>query len=221
METIPKEEDKELDDSGCVQDVGPPSQQSDGELKEAELLDLSDDVLLLILKNCSPRDLKALGYTCPRLGRLIRDRTLWQRVDAREEPTGRARMRWLLAHALGSNTTELLLTGYAREAKGCLGHVDRKRKEIEDEIEMMNKKDDKEPQTPTASTSESSQAGSTDTVGSPVQMIREDPLTRLQRLYAQQLPRIDQNPFLADAYVITSTCMPNFSPIRPVVWAVR
>ncbi|CAH0404592.1 unnamed protein product [Chilo suppressalis] len=29
--------------------------------------------------------------------------------------------------------------------------------------------------------------------------------------------RIDQNPFFADAYVITSTCMPNFSPIRPVV----
>ncbi|RVE50334.1 hypothetical protein evm_005000 [Chilo suppressalis] len=28
---------------------------------------------------------------------------------------------------------------------------------------------------------------------------------------------IDQNPFFADAYVITSTCMPNFSPIRPVV----
>ncbi|CAG9790597.1 unnamed protein product [Diatraea saccharalis] len=31
--------------------------------------------------------------------------------------------------------------------------------------------------------------------------------------------RIDQNPFLGDAYVITSTRIPNFSPIRPVVWA--
>ncbi|CAH1637518.1 unnamed protein product [Spodoptera littoralis] len=30
-----------------------------------------------------------------------------------------------------------------------------------------------------------------------------------------------QNPFLADAYVITSICMPNFSPICPAVWAVR
>ncbi|RVE46371.1 hypothetical protein evm_008994 [Chilo suppressalis] len=39
--------------------------------------------------------------------------------------------------------------------------------------------------------------------------------------YLKAYNRIDQNPFLADAYVITSTCMPNFSPIHPVVWAVR
>ncbi|CAH1646515.1 unnamed protein product [Spodoptera littoralis] len=30
-----------------------------------------------------------------------------------------------------------------------------------------------------------------------------------------------QNPFLANAYVITSICMPNYSPICPAVWAVR
>ncbi|RVE47212.1 hypothetical protein evm_008180 [Chilo suppressalis] len=191
METSLKEgEDKELDDSGCVQDVCPAPKQLDDESQEAELLDLSDDVLLLILKHCSPRDLKALGYTCPRLGRLIKDRTLWQRVDARGEPTGRARLRWFLAHALGSNTTELKLTGYAREAKGCLGHVDRKRKEIEEELEMINKKDSEDPEAGTSSTSGPSQAGpATANSETPVQIIREDPLTRLQRLYAQQLPR--------------------------------
>ncbi|RVE43891.1 hypothetical protein evm_011453 [Chilo suppressalis] len=46
-------------------------------------------------------------------------------------------------------------------------------------------------------------------------------LTENDRLesFSTDMCRIDQNPFLADAYVITSTCMPNFSPIRPVVWA--
>ncbi|RVE42854.1 hypothetical protein evm_012472 [Chilo suppressalis] len=40
--------------------------------------------------------------------------------------------------------------------------------------------------------------------------------TNFQSLFYPIGGRIDQNTFLADAYVITSTCMPNFSPIRPV-----
>ncbi|XP_028157181.1 uncharacterized protein LOC114350539 isoform X2 [Ostrinia furnacalis] len=117
METVQNEgeNNKELDDSG-VQDVGKQAEQEED--RPPELLDLSDDVLLGILKFCSPMDLKALGYTCPRLGRLIRDRTLWIHVDARQQPTGTARMRWLLAHALGRNTVELKLSGYAKASRG-------------------------------------------------------------------------------------------------------
>ncbi|RVE41383.1 hypothetical protein evm_013972 [Chilo suppressalis] len=43
--------------------------------------------------------------------------------------------------------------------------------------------------------------------------------TNFHSLYYPLGGRIDENPFLADAYIITSTCMPNFSPIRPVALA--
>ncbi|KAL0858320.1 hypothetical protein ABMA27_012217 [Loxostege sticticalis] len=177
METLKKdgENKKEFNDSG-VQDVG---KQAEHEERPAELLDLSDDVLLCILKYCSPRDLKALGFTCPRLGRLIRDRTLWTRVDARCQRTGRARLRWLLAHALGANTVELKLQGYALAARGCLGHVNRKRKEVEDEKAMRERQ--QESKQPAASTSEPGKSQD-----APAQGVQEsDPIARLQRLYAQ------------------------------------
>ncbi|KAL4718261.1 hypothetical protein ACJJTC_004010 [Scirpophaga incertulas] len=106
-----------MDDSGCVQDVGPPL-QLDKNHNQIQLLDMSDDVLLSILKFCSASDLKALGFTCPRLGRLILDRTLWTRVEHTNAPAGIRRMRWLLTQALGSGTTQLHIRGYANEAAG-------------------------------------------------------------------------------------------------------
>lgn len=130
------ESNQELDDSGYGQEDSismkkASSSENGGYAGSAELLDLSDDVLLCILKYCTPRDLKALGYTCPRLGALVVDRTLWESVDARESPSGPKRLRWLLTHGLSSTTSELMLCGYAREAAGCLGHMNCKHKEEE------------------------------------------------------------------------------------------
>ncbi|PZC73802.1 hypothetical protein B5X24_HaOG208777 [Helicoverpa armigera] len=112
---------QDLDDSGCVQDASVTENSYKGLV---QLLDLSDDVLLYILKYCSPMDLKALGYTCPRLGALICDRTLWTRVDARTVPVGQMRLHWFLKHCLSAATTELLLTGYANRHSRCLGIQD-------------------------------------------------------------------------------------------------
>ncbi|XP_063371842.1 serine/arginine repetitive matrix protein 1-like [Cydia amplana] len=125
------EEKQEMDDSGCIQDETPPSKRYPNGVQEVQLLDLSDDVLLMILQYLTPRDLKALGYTGPRLGALILDRSLWQTVDGRGQPWGRARLRWYLARALHAGTRELLVSGYAREARECLGHVNQTREEIE------------------------------------------------------------------------------------------
>ncbi|CAB3258157.1 unnamed protein product [Arctia plantaginis] len=108
----------EFNDSGCVQDC------SESYKGQTELLDLSDDVLLYIMKLCSPRDLKALGHTCHRLGILICDRTLWQKVDARAVPTGQERLRWLLTHCLSPVTQELKLSGYVDKESNCLGIQD-------------------------------------------------------------------------------------------------
>lgn len=45
---------------------------------EAKLLSLSDDVLLLVLKNISSHDLLAVGETCTRLQRVGQDASLWK-----------------------------------------------------------------------------------------------------------------------------------------------
>ncbi|KAM3955057.1 uncharacterized protein ACR2FA_011068 [Aphomia sociella] len=111
----------ELNDSGYIQGDITPQKSS---CSITNLLDLSDDVLLYILRYCSPMDLKALGYACSRLGVLVRDRTLWSRVDARGHPCGPLRLRWLLSYALNASTTELLLSGFARETVGCPGYCD-------------------------------------------------------------------------------------------------
>ncbi|XP_052748341.1 ras guanine nucleotide exchange factor P isoform X2 [Galleria mellonella] len=107
----------DMNDSGYVQDATPQKSSS----CQTSLLDLSDDVLLYILWYCSPMDLKALGFTCNRLGLLVRDRTLWTRVDARAQPCGADRLRWLLSYALNASTTELLLSGFARETNSSQG----------------------------------------------------------------------------------------------------
>ncbi|XP_063391851.1 uncharacterized protein LOC134677346 [Cydia fagiglandana] len=138
------EEKQEMDDSGCIQDETPPSKRYPNGVQGVQLLDLSDDVLLMILRYLTPRDLRALGYTCPRLGALILDRSLWQTVDGRAQPWGRARLRWYLARALHAGTRELLVSGYAREARECLGHVNQTREEIEAAKERGDKDNAKE-----------------------------------------------------------------------------
>ncbi|XP_012270777.1 uncharacterized protein LOC105694556 isoform X2 [Orussus abietinus] len=50
------------------------------------LLDLSDDVLLNIMKFLHPQDLMALSLCCQRLNQVSRDRTLWRKVDFRVMP---------------------------------------------------------------------------------------------------------------------------------------
>ncbi|XP_045525766.1 uncharacterized protein LOC123715027 [Pieris brassicae] len=115
------------DDSGCIQDDMSP-------FRQISLLDLSDDVLLYILRLCSPRDLKALGYTCPRLGILVQERSLWRHVDARNEVFSTARLEWYLAHMLHEDTQELLISGHARECSGCLGLINTTRAVAEEDL---------------------------------------------------------------------------------------
>ncbi|XP_050360029.1 uncharacterized protein LOC126779898 isoform X2 [Nymphalis io] len=119
---------RELDDSGCIQD-----DFIVNGFNQIGLLDLSDDVLLYILRYCSPRDLKALGFSCVRLGRLVRERSLWRRVDASSVPCSEARLKWLLDNALHQDTRVLMLSGYARNADGCLGLLNVTRKEASEE----------------------------------------------------------------------------------------
>ncbi|XP_075990013.1 uncharacterized protein LOC142985616 isoform X2 [Anticarsia gemmatalis] len=115
-----EERKQELDDSGCVQDAP----VADSYVGSAHLLDMSDDVLLYLLRYLSPRDLKALGHTCPRLGLLACDHTLWQRVDARHQPTGQQRLKWYIKHCLSAATQELKLMGYVDVDARCLGIQD-------------------------------------------------------------------------------------------------
>ncbi|XP_045541274.1 uncharacterized protein LOC123722745 isoform X2 [Papilio machaon] len=84
-----------------------------------QLLDFSDDVLLIILRNLSPSDLKALGFTCMRFASLVLERSLWRKVDARGQPCGTARFKWLL-NAIHRDTTSLMLTGYAGQNDGVV-----------------------------------------------------------------------------------------------------
>ncbi|XP_041984049.1 uncharacterized protein LOC121736730 [Aricia agestis] len=128
-----------LDDSGCVQDDPLQKSEPESPVPQINLLDLSDDVLLYILRHCSPRDLKALGFSCARLGRLVRERSLWRSVDARSELCSRARLCWHLQHTLHADTRTLLLTGYAKVAAGCLGLANITRKEAEDEKQNYNR----------------------------------------------------------------------------------
>ncbi|CAG4952735.1 unnamed protein product [Parnassius apollo] len=133
---------RELDDSGCVQDepFALKHEGENGRVDSVQLLDLSDDVMLYILKHCSARDLKALGFSCSRLARLVLEKSLWRNVEARTHPNGRAHIRWLLAHGLHADTTRLMLAGFARQAAGCLGHVNSIREseamELENESEQ-------------------------------------------------------------------------------------
>ncbi|XP_068990802.1 uncharacterized protein [Neodiprion pinetum] len=64
------------------------SGDSDNDYLECRLLNLSDDVLLNIMKFLHPQDLMALSLCCQRLEQVTRDRTLWSNcVDFRTAPT--------------------------------------------------------------------------------------------------------------------------------------
>ncbi|XP_046590851.1 cytochrome b-c1 complex subunit 1, mitochondrial isoform X2 [Neodiprion lecontei] len=64
------------------------SGDSDNDYLECRLLNLSDDVLLHIMKFLHPQDLMALSLCCQRLEQVTRDRTLWSNcVDFRTAPT--------------------------------------------------------------------------------------------------------------------------------------
>ncbi|CAH2083399.1 unnamed protein product [Euphydryas editha] len=127
----------ELDDSGCVQD-----DFTHNGYGQVSLLDLSDDVLLYILRHCSPRDLKALGFSCTRLGRLVRERSLWRHVDARSESCSQARLKWLLENTLHKDTHLLMVSGYAKETEGCLGLLNMSRQEAAEEKKFYNQQNE-------------------------------------------------------------------------------
>ena len=60
------------------------------------MLDLSDDVLLIMVKMLpSCVDVFRLSETCTRLGRICKDETLWIRVDTRHaKPLSLREFRW-------------------------------------------------------------------------------------------------------------------------------
>ncbi|XP_048506110.1 uncharacterized protein LOC105688414 isoform X2 [Athalia rosae] len=62
------------------------SDQKNDDQLESNLLNLSDDVLLNIMKYLNPQDLMALSLCCQRLEQVTRDRTLWSSVDFRKSP---------------------------------------------------------------------------------------------------------------------------------------
>ncbi|XP_045782887.1 uncharacterized protein LOC123879288 isoform X2 [Maniola jurtina] len=128
-------EEKSLDDSGFVPmscaDLSAQDVSMSG--RHVYLLDLSDDVLLYILKYCKARDLKAVGYTCSRLARLVLERSLWRYVEGRSDACSKARLKWLIENALHKDTQVLKLSGYARDSDGCMGFVNMTRKEAEQE----------------------------------------------------------------------------------------
>lgn len=62
------------------------SDEKNNDLLEVNLLNLSDDVLLNIMKYLQPQDLMALSLCCERFEQVIRDRTLWSLVDFRRTP---------------------------------------------------------------------------------------------------------------------------------------
>nr|XP_034838775.1 uncharacterized protein LOC117994908 [Maniola hyperantus] len=129
------EEKKDLDDSGFVpMSCGDLSEQDASmSQRHVSLLDLSDDVLLYILKYCTARDLKALGFSCSRLGRLVLERSLWRYVEWRSDECSKPRLKWLLDNALHKDTHVLKLSGFARDADGCMGFINMTRKEAEQE----------------------------------------------------------------------------------------
>ncbi|KPJ20210.1 hypothetical protein RR48_01778 [Papilio machaon] len=124
METLQMGEDLsgDVDDNNIKDEKEPHSYNGyENGRFNIQLLDFSDDVLLIILRNLSPRDLKALGFTCMRFASLVLERSLWRKVDARGQPCGTARFKWLL-NAIHRDTTSLMLTGYAGQNDGCWGH---------------------------------------------------------------------------------------------------
>ncbi|XP_015607355.1 uncharacterized protein LOC107273547 isoform X2 [Cephus cinctus] len=57
--------------------------QTNGRMAHPNMLDLSDDVLLNIMKYLNPQDLMSLSSCCQRLDQVTQDRTLWANVDFR------------------------------------------------------------------------------------------------------------------------------------------
>ncbi|XP_039286202.1 uncharacterized protein LOC111051379 [Nilaparvata lugens] len=79
------------------------------------LLDLSDDILLIILSKLHPIDIEALSKTSSRLNVVCRDRTLWTDVDLRPYP--------LVASALEKFTEFFLPVTKSIACRGPAEHV--------------------------------------------------------------------------------------------------
>ena len=80
------------------------------ERTKSGLLDLSDDVLLLILQYNSHADLLSLSETCVRLQHVSADESLWKRVSTQDTPLPPHRFRKMLKF-LGTKTHSLIIGG--------------------------------------------------------------------------------------------------------------
>ncbi|VVC91302.1 unnamed protein product, partial [Leptidea sinapis] len=128
METTEADKDskQDMEDSGCIEDAA--ARLTDMDDERFSILDLCDDVLLHILKFCTPRTLKALGYTCLRLGRLVQRRSLWRHVDCSMEPCSVKQLQWYLGHTIRDDVETLLINGHAKASADCSGIINAPRR---------------------------------------------------------------------------------------------
>lgn len=75
-----------------------------------QLLELSDDVLLLILSHLKTCDLLAVSETCLRLYRVASDESLWKIVNTIDAPLSPSKL-WKVLKFLTAKTTSISLGG--------------------------------------------------------------------------------------------------------------
>ena len=86
--------------------------------RQSGLLDLSDDVLLLILQNLQDgQDLLNLQETCTRLQRVTADESLWVFVSTKDSPLPPQRFRKILKF-LGPKTQSVIIGGRTSSKTG-------------------------------------------------------------------------------------------------------
>ena len=86
--------------------------------RQSGLLDLSDDVLLLILQNLREgQDLLNLQETCTRLQRVTADESLWVFVSTKDSPLPPQRFRKILKF-LGPKTQSVIIGGRTSSKTG-------------------------------------------------------------------------------------------------------
>ncbi|XP_034255028.1 uncharacterized protein LOC117653460 [Thrips palmi] len=93
----------------CAADKQANNQDADDESSApVELMNLSDDVLLIIMSNLKPSDLLNLSSCCQRLNRVVSDWSLWIEVDFRPHCLLERQLERFLPFL--SNTTERIAT---------------------------------------------------------------------------------------------------------------
>ena len=89
---------KRKHDDSDNEDVDVPEKRSRFCTESPTLLDLSDDVLMYILRLLNSHDLLSLSDVCVRFDRIVADESLWKCVDTLDNPVKPAKFRKLLKY---------------------------------------------------------------------------------------------------------------------------